>query len=118
MRDIPGFEGRYAITSCGKVWSHLSKKFLVQRKDKDGYLRISLRTGPQEQLKTYQVHRLVAITYLPNPNNLSEVNHKDEVKSNNCLTNLEWCSHKYNMNYGSRTNRASNSRKQRSQERL
>jgi hypothetical protein len=48
MKDIPGFEGRYAITSCGKVWSHLTKRFLVQRKDKDGYLRISLRTGPQE----------------------------------------------------------------------
>lgn len=50
--------------------------------------------------KHFKIHRLVATVFLPNPQNLPEVNHKDENPSNNCVDNLEWCSHKYNMNYG------------------
>ena len=53
--------------------------------------------------KTYEIHRLVAMAYLPNPENLSEINHKDENKTNNCLQNLEWCDRSYNINYGTRT---------------
>ena len=52
------------------------------------------------QCKWFRVHRLVAEAFIPNPNNYSEVNHKDENKENNHLNNLEWCSRKYNMNYG------------------
>lgn len=50
--------------------------------------------------KHYSVHRLVAETFIPNPNNLPMINHKDENKKNNCVENLEWCDNKYNLNYG------------------
>lgn len=103
MRDIPGFEGRYAITSCGKVWSYRTKRFLKPYDDTHGYLKVDLRKGDKRcQCK---VHRLVAITYLPNPDNLPQVNHKDENKQNNCLNNLEWCDAKYNNNYGTKVQR-------------
>ena len=97
MKDIPGYEGLYAATSCGKVWSYRSKKFLKLRKNKDGYLQVNLYKDGKP--KTYLVHRLVAETYLPNPLNLPQVNHKDEDKSNNALPNLEFCTAAYNSNY-------------------
>lgn len=58
MRDIPGFEGLYAATSCGKIWSHRRKIFLKQRYDKYGYLRVGLRKDGK--LYTRYVHQLVA----------------------------------------------------------
>ena len=105
MKDVQNYEGLYAVTSCGKVWSYKSKKFLKPRKDRDGYLRVDLYKGGEQ--KTYLVHRLVAETYLPNPNGLQQVNHKDENKENNALQNLEWCDQSYNSNYGSRNKRVS-----------
>ena len=63
-------------------------------------------------MKNEHIHRLVALTFIPNPNNLPQVNHKDEDKSNNCVDNLEWCEHKYNVNYGTAIERASKSRKE------
>ena len=100
MKDIVGYEGLYAITSCGKVWSYRSKIFLKPQTDKDGYLIVGLHKEGQN--KTCFIHRLVAEAYIPNPDNLPQVNHKDEVKTNNCLQNLEWCDPKYNTNYGTR----------------
>ena len=67
------------------------------RKDKDGYLRVSLWHG-DKQLTRF-VHRLLAETFIPNPQNLPLINHKDEDKTNNSLSNLEWCSHWYNITY-------------------
>lgn len=64
-----------------------------------GYLMVGLNH------KYYQVHRLVAECYLPNPDNLPQVNHKDENPTNNCVENLEWCTAKYNCNYGTRNER-------------
>jgi len=61
--------------------------------------------------KKYMAHRLVAEAFIPNPNNLSQVNHKDENKTNNSVDNLEWCSPQYNSSYGTRKNRLSNSLK-------
>ena len=102
MKDILGYEGLYAITSCGKVWSYKSKKFLKpqKRKRKGGYLQVNLHKDGEQ--KTYTIHRLVQKAYLPNPSNLPQVNHKDENKENNALPNLEWCDQSYNSNYGSR----------------
>lgn len=99
MRDIKGFEGLYAITSCGKVWSYRSKKFLALYQTKSGYLTANLSKNGKS--KPYRVNRLVAEAYLENPNNLPYVNHKDEVKTHNWINNLEWCDAKYNSNYGS-----------------
>lgn len=104
MKDVIGYEGLYAITSCGKVWSYKSKKFLKPRKTIDGYLLVNLyKNGKQ---KTYYVHRLVSEAYIPNPDNLPQVNHKNEDKTINHVNNLEWISVKNNINYGTRTERA------------
>lgn len=94
----------YAVTSCGKVYSYKSKKFLKPRKHSGGYLQVSLCKNSKH--KTYYIHRLVAEAYLPNPEELPQVNHKDENKENNALPNLEWCDMTYNNNYGSRNERA------------
>lgn len=96
MKDIPGFEGQYAITSCGRVWSYISNRFLKPHSDNNGYLRYRMAG------KSYSAHRLVALTYIPNPENLPEVNHKDEIKTHNYINNLEWCNRKYNCNYGTK----------------
>ena len=100
MKDIKGYEGLYAVTSCGKIWSYKRKKFLVPVDDGHGYLRICL--CKDNKRKNYFIHRLVAEAYLPNPENLPQINHRDENKTNNCLQNLEWCDAKYNSNYGTR----------------
>ena len=99
MKDIIGYEGLYQITSCGKVYSYRSKKFLKPGKVRGGYLQVGL--WKDGEMKKYLVHRLVAEAYLPNHNNLPCVNHKDENKENNALPNLEWCTYEYNNNYGS-----------------
>lgn len=97
MRDIPGYEGLYGITSCGRVWSYRAKKFLKPFDDGRGYKIVVLSKNGKP--KKYKIHRLVAEAYLPNPANLPQVNHKDENKANNALPNLEWCDAAYNINY-------------------
>lgn len=98
MVDIIGYEGLYAITSCGKVWSWKKQKFLKPNKRKDGYRSVLLYDEAGNRKKWF-VHRLVAMAYLPNPQSFPQVNHIDENKSNNCLNNLEWCSVQYNIDY-------------------
>lgn len=109
MKDIPGYEGKYAITSCGKVWSYYINNFLSQHIDRKGYQRVMLHLNGKQKL--WSVHRLVAITYIPNPNNFPEVNHKDENKLNNSINNLEWCDRKYNLNYGTARERSAERQK-------
>lgn len=72
---------------------------------KSGYLRFSTKINGKAV--AFSVHRLVALAFLENPNNYRCVNHKDENKQNNSVENLEWCSHKYNSNYGTRNERQS-----------
>lgn len=98
MKDISEYEGHYAVTSCGKVWSYKSKKFISQKMHRNGYLSVML--CKQGKMKRFLVHRLVACAYLKNPNNFPQVNHKDEVKSNNFINNLEWCTRQYNNTFG------------------
>lgn len=112
-KDIPGYEGLYRISTSGEIYSYPRKgnfgrdHFLKFRVDKGGYLRVLLSkdSKPKEML----VHRLVAKTFLPNPYNLPEVNHKDENTKNNNASNLEWCTSKYNSNYGTRNERMAKS---------
>lgn len=74
----------------------------------DGYVSIVLcKNG---KTTNHRIHRLVAQHFIPNPENLPEVNHKDENKSNNCVNNLEWCNSSYNKNYGTRTDKFIQSR--------
>jgi hypothetical protein len=97
VKDIPGFEGLYAVTSCGKVWSYRRKKFLKPYVECGGYLKVSLcKGGKREQFK---VHRLVAQAYIPNPLGLPQVNHISENKTENHMNNLEWISHADNCRY-------------------
>ena len=108
-KDIPGYEGLYGVTKDGKVYSFRTKKFLKPAVDKGGYLYVCLTNNKTK--KTYLSHRLVALTYIPNPNNYPQVNHKDENKQNNHVSNLEWCTNKYNINYGTGIQRRSNTLK-------
>lgn len=99
MKFIKGYEGRYSITDDGRVFSHLKNKYLALGNFK-GYRQITLYKKGEE--RRYSVHRLVAEAFIPNPDGLPCVNHKDENPSNNHYTNLEWCTIKYNNNYGNR----------------
>ena len=74
-----------------------------------GYEYTTLTNYPTK--KPVKVHRLVAEAFIPNPDNLPQVNHKDENKENNCVDNLEWCTCEYNVNYGTAKERADKNRK-------
>lgn len=88
MKDIKGYEGIYAITSCGKVWSYRSKKFLSPCHEKNGYM--SVRLWNEGKGKAFYIHRLVAEAYIPNPEGKPQVDHIDEVKTHNWVGNLQW----------------------------
>lgn len=107
-KDIQGYEGLYQISNLGKVKSlnyNRTKKerILIPVKTHDGYLIVSLYKNCIH--KNFLIHRLVAQTFIENPDNLLEVNHIDEDKTNNRADNLEWCSHEYNINFGTRNER-------------
>lgn len=104
---IPGYEKLYEVSNYGAVrrvegYRSDGRKhaghILKQTLSPSGYLVVSL--SKEGESKQFRVHRLVALAFLPNPNNYQQVNHKDEDKTNNCLDNLEWCDAKYNTNYG------------------
>lgn len=104
MKDIIGFENLYAITENGQVWSYYSNQFLSATLGNNGYLKVTLVKDHKKYTK--MIHRLVAEAYIENPENYPLVNHKDENKCNNNINNLEWCSYKYNSNYGSNPNKS------------
>lgn len=111
-RPIKGFEGLYEISTFGRIKSLPKKQVILHGSERTYYERgevilstrrkvryatVSLKRGTKRQ--SFQVHRLVAITFLPNPNNLPCVNHIDENTLNNAVDNLEWCSFSYNLRY-------------------
>lgn len=111
-RNIEGYEGLYQVSNQGNVRSLNYKQtgmvqVLKPGKHTRGYLLVTLYKDGKA--KGCKVHRLVAQAFLPNPDNLPQVNHKDENPSNNRVENLEFCTAKYNTNYGSRNQRASES---------
>ena len=91
INEIKGFEEfeGYGITSCGRVWSFKTNRFLKPGKDKRGYLLVRLADG-RGQEKTVRIHRLVALAYIPNPNNYDTVDHIDNCKEHNYINNLQW----------------------------
>ena len=99
--DIDGFDNYY-ISSYGNI-KNINGKLLKLNKDNSGYMHITLYKNGNK--KRYLFHRLVAKTFIPNPDNKPEVNHKNEIKTDNRVDNLEWCTTKYNANYGTRNSR-------------
>ena len=108
-KDIEGYEGYYQISNMGRVkslertvwngrgYQKVPEKILKGMDNGKGYLRVEL--CKEGKVKTCRIHRLVAMAFIPNPNNLPEVNHKDKIRTNNKVENLEWCTTKYNIVY-------------------
>lgn len=102
------YEGLYQVSNLGRILSlnyrNTGKSELMNPFDNCGYLQVQLwKNG---EYKICKVHRLVAEIFIPNPDNLPEVNHIDEDKTNNRVDNLEWKSHRDNCNHGTRNQRA------------
>lgn len=114
-KDVPNYEGLYQVSNYGrlksleksvKFYSGYAKKkcerkyperIICKNHIANGYLQLELyKNGKAKKIK---MHRLVAETFIPNPNNYPCVNHKDENKLNNCVDNLEWCTYSYNNSY-------------------
>lgn len=120
-KDIEGYEGLYQVSNTGKVKS-LEKKvksgdrlitkperILTQQKrgGRTGNCYLCVDLWENNKMKMFSVHKLVALAFVPNPNNYIQVNHIDECKANNNAANLEWCDCKYNQNWGTRNARIS-----------
>ena len=102
-KDIKDYDN-YEINNYGVIRIKKNKKILKYQIDKDGYYRISLwKNG---KCKGFRISRLVAMTFISNPNNYPVVNHKDENKQNNRVDNLEWCTTAYNNAYGTKGKRS------------
>ena len=97
-KDIEGYEGLYQVSNIGRVKSLRKNIILKSKIERNGYERVNLSVNNIH--KDYSIHRMVANAFISNPDNLPQVNHKDENKTNNCVENLEWCDCKYNVNYG------------------
>lgn len=120
-KPIKGFEGFYEVSNLGRVKSlsryvtfvKNGKEYTIFRKehikkeqlDNKGYVRLMLQIDKVH--KSIAVHRAVAEAFIPNPLNLPQINHKDEIKTNNNVSNLEWCTNEYNCNYGNHPKRCS-----------
>lgn len=102
-RDIEGYSGLYQVSNLGNVRSLVRNRVLKPCVKPNGYLYVCLYNGKEKHM--CNIHRLVAMAFIPNPTNLPQVNHKDECKTNNMVDNLEWCSGDYNSNYGTRNTR-------------
>lgn len=100
-KDIETHKGLYKISNLGRILSIRNNRILSQWTDKDGYLRCSLTL--HQKMRQVSVHRLVAETFIPNPHNKPQVNHKNGIRNDNRVENLEWCSalenqrHKFNV---------------------
>lgn len=113
LYDIPDFTG-YKADKQGHIYSAIPKGYrnrfdrtkwiapqlLKEHKTKTGYCRVYMRRDSTGQREDVYIHRIIAEMFIPNPNSLSDVNHKDSNPSNNAVENLEWLSHRDNLEYG------------------
>lgn len=115
-RDVVGFEGLYQISNFGNCKSvdrvlrykngkehYYHGHMMKPVKCKNGYLEFQLNKDGKRYC--VMAHRVVAMAFIPNPFDFPQINHKDEIITNNCVDNLEWCTSKYNANYGTRKQR-------------
>lgn len=117
-RDIKGYEGLYQVSNLGRVKSLVrntgnqfgKEEYILKSRTKNhNYLEVALSKNGNK--KFYTIHRLVALHFIPNPNNYPVINHKDENPRNNRVDNLEWCTIEYNNYYGSHNKNISDSLK-------
>ena len=110
-KDIKGYEGLYQVSNLGEIRSKHTGKWVKLKCSSVNkrYRKVILCDNEKREAKL--VHRLVAEAFIPNTNSLPYVNHKDENPSNNMAVNLEWCTQKYNMNYGTVKERVGNASK-------
>ena len=107
-KEIEGFNGDYWVSNLGRVKSlKYKKERILKPRKQSGYYKVLLYNDKKYE---YSIHRLVAMAFIPNPDNLPQVNHKDENKANNCVDNLEWCTWEYNINYGTAITRRTRSK--------
>lgn len=107
-KPVEGYEELYAVSNLGRVKSLKYDKIIKPGNNGKGYLFVGLyKDGKRKYPK---VHRLVAEAFIPNPEGFKQVNHRDEVKTNNCVNNLEFCDCKYNINFGTHNERSAASR--------
>lgn len=124
-RPVVGYEGLYEVSNlgrvrsmghyvtqngnCGTPFTRFYKGRIIHATcSHNGYEALTLSNGSKRESKS--VHRLVAEAFIPNPENLPQVNHKNEVKNDNRAENLEWCTVAYNVTYGHRTEKAARAR--------
>lgn len=116
-KDVKGYEGLYLVSNFGRIKRLPLGKQYPSRQTHNNIRKLAIKNGyyvvnlsKNGVVKYCFVHRLVAIAFLPNPDNLPFINHKDETRTNNRVENLEWCTHQYNVNYGTARIRQSISR--------
>lgn len=105
--DIKGYEGIYQVSNYGRVKS-IKRGIILKTFERKGYPAVTLSKDGIG--RSYSVHRLVGEAFIPNPDNLPYINHKDETRNNNQVSNLEWCTALYNNTYGTKLKRSSDTR--------
>jgi hypothetical protein len=102
FEPLKGYEEKYSINKIGEVYSNSHKKILKPNNDGNGYLYVVLTKNSIE--KSIKIHRLLALQFIPNPNNYDMIDHKDRNKLNNSLTNLRWTTRSINTRNSNRPN--------------
>lgn len=97
-RPVVGFELYYHVSNLGRMQSRRTQKIMKPSTVSNGYQACNMHKGDGTR-QTMSLHRMVAQAFLPNPNNLPCINHKDEVRGNSRADNLEWCTQQYNASY-------------------